>query len=96
MESERYTVGSCFADLVQADPLAATTLLLAGVPVHVVASQAQPCGSLDHAARYAHVISDQLTEAADIFALAVAATSQDPRCWQPSWQRAPSMIGRGF
>ena len=48
--------------------------LLAGVPVHVVAAR------LGHAAPsitlrvYAHVISDQLTEAAVIFARAVAAT----------------------
>jgi integrase len=53
----------------------ATTLLLAGVPMHVVAA------SLGHADPsitlrvYAHVISDQLTEAADIFARTVAATS---------------------
>jgi integrase len=53
----------------------ATTLLLAGVPVHVVAARlghADPSMTLRV---YARVISDQLTEAADIFARAVAATS---------------------
>lgn len=51
------------------------TTLQAGVPAHVVAA------GLGHADRsitlrvYAHVISDQLTEAADIFARAVAATT---------------------
>lgn len=51
----------------------ATTLLLAGVPVHVVAAR------LSHAAPsitlrvYDHVISDQLTEATDIFGRALAA-----------------------
>ena len=53
----------------------ATTLLLAGVPVHVVAAwlgHADPSITLRV---YAHLISDQLTEAADIFARAVAATT---------------------
>jgi integrase len=51
-----------------------TTLLLAGVPVHVVAARfghADPSITLRV---YAHVISDQLTEAADIFARTIAAT----------------------
>jgi integrase len=53
----------------------ATTSLLAGVPVHVVAAR------LGHAAPsitlrvYAHVISEQLAEAADIFARAIATAS---------------------
>jgi len=50
------------------------TSLLAGVPVHVVAARlghADPSITL----RPLHVISDQLTEAADIFARAVAATT---------------------
>jgi integrase len=52
----------------------ATTLLLVGVPVHVVAAR---LGHADPAITlrvYTHVIGDQLTEAADIFARAVAAT----------------------
>ena len=49
----------------------ATTLQLAGVPVHVVAAR------LDHAdpsatlRAYAHVIRDQIAEAADIFARSI-------------------------
>ncbi len=53
----------------------ATTLLLAGVPVHVVAvrlGHADPSITLRV---YTHIISNQLTEAADIFVRAVAATS---------------------
>jgi integrase len=46
----------------------ATTLLLAGVPVHVVAAR---LGHADPAITlrvYAHVINEQLAEAAEIFA----------------------------
>ena len=53
----------------------ATTLLLAGVPVYVVASRLGHADPSITFRVYAHVISDQLTEAADIFARAVAATS---------------------
>jgi integrase len=53
----------------------ATTLLLAGVPVHVVAARLGHADPSITLRVYAHVISDQLTEAADIFARAVAATS---------------------
>ncbi len=52
----------------------ATTLLLAGVPVHVVAARLGHADPSITLRVYAHVISDQLTEAADIFARAVAAT----------------------
>jgi integrase len=52
----------------------ATTLLLAGVPVHVVAARLGHADPSITLRVYAHVISDQLTEAADIFAR-VAATS---------------------
>ena len=51
----------------------ATTLLLAGVPVHVVAARLGHADPSITLRVYAHVISDQLTEAADIFARAVAA-----------------------
>jgi integrase len=53
--------------------LHATTLLLAGVPVHVVAARlghADPSVTLRV---YAHVIRDQVAEAADIFARSVQA-----------------------
>ena len=53
----------------------ATTLLLAGVPVHVVAARLGHADPSITLRVYAHVISDQLTEAADIFARAVAATT---------------------
>jgi integrase len=51
----------------------ATTLLLAGVPVHVVAARlghADPSVTLRV---YAHVIRDQVAEAADVFARSVPA-----------------------
>jgi integrase len=53
----------------------ATTLLLAGVPVHVVAARLGHADPSITLRVYAHAISDQLAEAADIFARAVAATS---------------------
>ena len=53
----------------------ATTLLLAGVPVHVVAARLGHADPSITLRVYAHVISDQLTEAADIFARAVAGAS---------------------
>jgi integrase len=52
----------------------ATTLLVAGVPVHVVAARLGHADPSITLRVYAHVISDQLTEAADIFARAIAAT----------------------
>ena len=52
----------------------ATTLLLAGVPVHVVAARLGHADPSITLRVYAHVISDQLTEVADIFARAIAAT----------------------
>ena len=48
---------------------------LAGVPVHVVAARLGHADPSITLRVYAHVISDQLTQAADIFARAVAATS---------------------
>lgn len=53
----------------------ATTLLLAGVPVHVVAARLGHADPSITLRVYAHVISDQLAEAADIFARAIAAAS---------------------
>ena len=52
----------------------ATTLLLAGTQVHVVAARLGHADPSITLRVYAHVISDQLTEAADIFARAIAAT----------------------
>ena len=45
---------------------------LAGVPVHVVAARLGHADPSITLRVYAHVISDQLTEAADIFARAIA------------------------
>ena len=53
----------------------ATTLLLAGVPVHMSAARLGHADPSITLRVYAHVISDQLTEAAGIFARAVAATT---------------------
>jgi integrase len=52
----------------------ATTLLLAGVPVHVVAARLGHADPSITLRVYAHVTSDQLTEAAEIFARAIAGT----------------------
>ncbi len=49
--------------------------LLAGVPVHVVAARLGHADPSITLRVYAHVISDQLPEAADIFARAVVGTS---------------------
>jgi integrase len=51
----------------------ATTLLLAGTPVHVVAARLGHADPSITLRVYAHVISNQLSEAADIFARAIAA-----------------------
>ena len=51
------------------------TILLAGVPVHVVAARLGHADPSITLRVYAHVINDQLIEAADIFARAAAATS---------------------
>ena len=52
------------------------TTLLAGVPVHVVAARLGHADPSITLRVYAHVISDQLTEAADIFARAIAAPAR--------------------
>ena len=51
-----------------------STSLLAGVPVHVVAARLGHADPSITLRVYAHVISDQLTEAADIFARVIADT----------------------
>ena len=53
----------------------ATTLLLAGVPVHVVAARLGHADPSITLRVYAHVISTSSTAAADIFARAVTATT---------------------
>ena len=73
----------------------ATTLLLAGVPVHVVTARLGHADPSITLRVYAHVISDQLTEAADIFARAVAATSQGPAVSNRVSKRVPSGLGKG-
>jgi integrase len=52
--------------------LHATTLLLAGVPAHVVAARLGHADPSITLRVYAHVISNQLAEAADVFAQAIA------------------------
>lgn len=51
----------------------ATTLLLAGVPVHVVAARLGRADPSITLRVYAHVINEQLVEAADIFAKRIKA-----------------------
>jgi integrase len=51
----------------------ATTLLLAGVPVHVVAARLGHADSSVTLRVYAHVIRDQIAAAADIFARSIPA-----------------------
>ena len=51
----------------------ATTLLLAGVPVHVVAARLGPADPSVTLRVYAYVVRDQVAEAADIFARSVSA-----------------------
>ncbi len=78
----------------------APTLLLSGVPVHVVAAR---LGHADPAITlrvYAHVIRTAETAAADIFAEAVKAekTRQTvrPAVSTPVSKKAPSKIGTGL
>jgi integrase len=72
--------------------LHATTLLLAGVPVHVVAARlghADPSVTLRV---YAHVIRDQVAEAADVFARSVPPSGP---AVSKSVSRKPSAGGAG-
>jgi integrase len=52
-----------------------STSLLAGIPVHVVAARLGHTDPSITLRVYAHVLSDQLTEAADIFARTIAGTA---------------------
>jgi integrase len=63
----------CHCGQAHADDLITAMLLLAGVPVHVVAARlghADPSMTLRV---YGHVINEQLVEAADIFAKRIKA-----------------------
>jgi integrase len=71
------------------------TTLLVGVPVHVVAARLGHADPSITLRVYARVISDQLTEAAGIFARAVAATNKDRAVSNRVSKKAPSMIGSG-
>jgi integrase len=76
--------------------LHATTLLLSGVPVHVVAAR---LGHADPAITlrvYAHVIRSAEAAAADIFAHAVKAAQAEAAVSKPVSKKAPSMIGKGL
>ncbi len=55
--------------------LHATTLLLAGVPVHVVAAQLGHADAAITLRVYAHVLREQAAGVADVFAHAVATSS---------------------
>jgi len=73
----------------------ATTLLLAGVPVHVVAARlghADPSVTLRV---YAHVIRDQVAEAAEVFARSIAASSTAGVSKSVS-KKAPRRAAEGF
>lgn len=52
----------------------ATTLLLAGIPVHVVAARLGHADPSITLRVYAHVVNEQLAEAADTFARAISAS----------------------
>ena len=69
---------------------------LAGVPVHVVAARLGHADPSITLCVYAHVINDQLIEAADIFARAAAATSYGPAVSNRVSKRAPSGLGKGL
>jgi site-specific recombinase XerC len=76
--------------------LHATTLLLSGVPVHVVAAR---LGHADPAITlrvYAHVIRSAEAAAADIFADAVKAMRLRQPVSKPVSKKAPSKIGKGL
>jgi integrase len=73
----------------------ATTLLLAGVPVHVVAARlghADPSVTLRV---YAHVIRDQVAEAADVFARSIPAPATAGVSKSVS-KKAPRRAAEGF
>jgi integrase len=76
--------------------LHATTLLLSGVPVHVVAAR---LGHADPAITlrvYAHLIRSAEAAAADIFAQAVKARLGTSAVSKPVSKKAPSKIGKGL
>jgi integrase len=72
-----------------------TTLLLAGTPVHVVAARLGHADPSITLRVYAHVISNQLSEAADTFAQVMKARELAAVSIRVS-KKAPSLIGRGL
>ena len=75
--AERQAAGTAWTDngrLHDLRHLHATTLLLAGVPVHVVAARLGHADSAVTLRVYAHVLREQVASVGDIFAQAVKAT----------------------
>jgi integrase len=72
----------------------ATTLLLAGVPVHVVAARLGHADPSITLRVYAHVVNEQLAEAADIFARAVSESGTAVS--KSVSKKAPPEPGRGL
>jgi len=72
----------------------ATTLLLAGVPVHVVAARLSHADPSITLRVYAHVVNEQLAEAADVFAQSIAASGTAVS--RSVSKKAPSETGKGL
>ena len=72
----------------------ATTLLLAGVPVHVVAARLGHADPSITLRVYAHVVNEQLAEAADIFARSIP--ESDAAVSKSVSKKAPPEPGRGL
>jgi integrase len=72
----------------------ATTLLLAGVPVHVVAARLGHADPSITLRVYAHVIREQVAEAADIFVWSIAHAGQAAVSKSVS-KKAPPATGKG-
>ena len=73
----------------------ATTLLLAGVPVHVVAARLGHADPSITLRVYAHVIREQVAAAADIFARSIPPPGRAAVSKSVS-KKAPSTTGRGL
>jgi integrase len=73
----------------------ATTLLLAGVPVHVVAARLGHADPSITLRVYAHVIREQVAEAADVFARAIPSAGR-AAVSKIREQEGPARGGEGF